>query len=60
MCAINPKHKKRLLFDFYTSIEMPEGKFEDDVLKWALEQEQLLNKYGIIRVHVKETTQEAL
>ncbi len=59
MCAINPLHKKRILFDFYTSHPFEKEKFDSAVIEWCLKMEQTLNKYGTIRVHVKETEQEA-
>ena len=59
MCAINPLHKKRIIFDFYTSHQMTKEKFDDFVLAWSLQQEQLCNEYGHIRLHIKETDQEA-
>lgn len=49
-----------MVFDFYTSFStMTKEDFEKDILEWCLEMEQTLNKYGHIRVHVKETEQEA-
>ncbi len=59
MCAINPLHKKRLLLDLYTSHKMTQEEFEAHVLEWALKQEQTINTFGNIRVHVKETEQQA-
>ncbi len=59
MCAINPLYKKRLIFDFYTSHPMIKEDFDKFVMEWALKQEQNANKYGNIRLHVKETEQEA-
>ena len=60
MCAINPVHKKRILFDFYsTSPVLTEKEFKESVLKWTLTVEQTINTYSTIRVHVKETDQEA-
>ena len=59
MCAINPIHKKRINFDFYTSHPVEKEKFEAAVIEWCLKMEQTLNQYGTIRVHVKETEQEA-
>ena len=61
MCAINPKHKKRMILDFYTSHpQMTRKKFEEYVYKWSLKTEQTINTLSpSIRVHVKETEQEA-
>lgn len=59
MCAINPLHKKRLIFDFYTSHPMTKEAFDKSLLELALREEQRLNAFGKIRVHVKETKQEA-
>lgn len=59
MCAINPKRKKRIIFDFYTSIDMPEDIFEQAILFVVTSAEQRINRRGDIRVHVKETKQEA-
>lgn len=59
MCAINPLHKKRIIFDFYTSHLMTKDEFDKHIIEWSLVSEQTLNKYGEIRVHVKETEQEA-
>ena len=59
MCAINPKHKKRLVLDFYTSHKMTAAQFEMIVTDKACEAEQLINSYGKIRVHVKFSDQEA-
>lgn len=60
MCAINPVHKKRIIFDFYTSdSRVIKEDFERDVLEWCLEREKEMNRYGKIRCHVKETEQEA-
>lgn len=58
MCAINPLHKKRLLLDFYTSHPMTKDEFDKCIIEYALKEEQRLNTYGNIRVHVKETEQE--
>ena len=60
MCAINPRFKKRIIFDFYTA--SPKGTEEDfinAVLEYSLQTEQTINKYGDIRVHVKESKEEA-
>lgn len=59
MCAINPLHKKRILFDFYTSHPMSKEAFDKSLTEWCLREEQRLNAFGKIRVHVKETDQEA-
>lgn len=58
MCAINPIHKKRIIFDFYTSHPMTREDFEKSLIEWAMKEEQILNAHGNIRVHVKETTQQ--
>ena len=59
MCAINPRFKKRIIFDFYTSHDMTEEQFINHCLHYCLQSEQTINKYGNIRVHVKETEDEA-
>lgn len=59
MCAINPLHKKRIIFDFYTSHQMTKEAFETGIASYVLQEEQRLNTFGDIRVHVKETEQEA-
>lgn len=60
MCAINPVHKKRIIFDFYTSDKaFTKEEFDNAILEWCLEREQNMNMYGRIRCHVKETEQEA-
>lgn len=59
MCAINPLHKKRIIFDFYTSYPMTKEQFDYSLIKWCLREEQRLNAFGKIRVHIKETEQEA-
>jgi hypothetical protein len=59
MCAINPLHKKRIIFDFYTSHQMTKENFDKFILEWSLSTEQILNTFGNIRVHVKETEEEA-
>ena len=60
MCAINPKHRKRIIFDFYTSDpQMTKEAFDKGTLEWASEAEWNLNAHGAYRVHVKETEQEA-
>ena len=60
MCAINPIHKKRIIFDFYTvEKELTKEFFDNYVLEWCLKQEQNMNQYSRIRCHVKETEQEA-
>ena len=60
MCAINPKHKKRVLFDFYTAHPtMTAEDFDRAVLEWVLDMEMSFNKFADIRLHVKETKQEA-
>ncbi len=59
MCAINPLHKKRMIFDFYTSHKMTEEKFNELIIEWCLKQEQDINAYSRFRCHVKETDQQA-
>lgn len=59
MCAINPTHKKRINFDFYTSHPLTKEQFEAAIIEWSLKMEQTLNQYGTIRVHVKESKEEA-
>lgn len=59
MCAINPTHKKRLIFDFYTSHQMTKEVFDKAIIEWSLREEQRLNAFGKFRVHVKETDQPA-
>lgn len=59
MCAISPLHKKRIIFDFYTSHPMSKEAFDKFLLDWCLTEEQKLNALGKIIVHVKETEQEA-
>lgn len=59
MCAINPLHKKRLIFDFYTSHPMTKEAFDKAILEWSLMEEQRLNAFGKFRVHVKETKEKA-
>lgn len=59
MCAINPLHKKRIIFDFYTSHPMTEEAFSKAIIEWSLKEEQRLNAWGKFRVHVKETDQPA-
>lgn len=60
MCAINPTQKKRIIFDFYTSDKTISKKdFDISVITWSLAEEQRLNSFGKIRVHIKETNQEA-
>ena len=59
MCAINPVHKKRIIFDFYTSEKIPWKKFKARVLDIALATELDINTNTRLRVHVKETGQEA-
>lgn len=60
MCAINPTHKKRIIFDVYTSeYGISDGEFRDRVLHAALQAEIALNASGHLRWHVKETTQSA-
>lgn len=58
MCAINPLHKKRIIFDFYTSHPMSKEKFDRDIREWGIKEEQILNAHGNIRVHVKETEKQ--
>lgn len=60
MCAINPAHKKRIIFDVYTSdSEMSKEAFEELVLIKSLATEVRLNKDGRLRWHVKESKEEA-
>lgn len=59
MCAINPLRKKRIIFDFYTSHPMTKRSFDKSIIEWSLREEQRLNAFGKIRVHVKETKQQA-
>lgn len=60
MCAINPTHKKRLIFDFYTSESgLTEEQFVKNVYEWALKEEQRINTFSKIRVHVRDTDQQA-
>lgn len=59
MCAIKPLHKKRIIFDFYTSHPMTKESFDKAILQWSLREEQRLNAFGKFRVHIKETEQEA-
>lgn len=60
MCAINPRFKKRMIFDFYTSHpDMTETEFKTAIIGWCLDMEINMNNYGAIRCHVKETEQEA-
>lgn len=60
MCAINPVHKKRLIMDFYTAqTDITKEQFDEAVYKWALENEQRINTFSKIRVHVRDTDQQA-
>lgn len=59
MCAINPKHKKRLVLDVYTSLDISKEVFEKLVFEQSLQAEIDLNKSHILRWHLKETKQEA-
>lgn len=59
MCAINPLHKKRIIFDFYTSHPMSKATFDEAVAIVSLTAEQQINSHGTLRVHIKETEQEA-
>lgn len=59
MCAINPIHKKRMIFDFYTSEKVSKEEFENKIIEICLTTEQSMNQSGLIRCHVKETEQEA-
>ena len=60
MCAINPTYKKRIIFDFYTARhDIPRREFEKMIIEFCLNKEQEINVAGILRCHVKETTQEA-
>jgi len=59
MCAINPKYKKRLVLDFYTAHEMTATQFEMAIMAAACEAEIMINNKGNIRVHVKDSNQEA-
>lgn len=59
MCAIKPLHKKRIIFDFYTVVPMTEKAFNELILEWSLREELYLNGNSPLRVHVKETEQEA-
>lgn len=60
MCAINPTHKIRLIFDVYTAdpdILYPD--FLQLVLGQAIKMENDANQRGNLRWHVKETDQPA-
>lgn len=61
MCAINPRFKKRILFDFYTSHPtMTEEEFNNIIVKYVLKLEEHSNRFNpSIRLHVKETDQKA-
>jgi hypothetical protein len=60
MCAINPLHKKRVLFDFYTAhLTMTKEDFDKAVIEWCLDMEIGFNRFADIRLHVKETKDEA-
>jgi len=59
MCAINPKHKKRLILDVYTSFDIKKEDFDNMVLEMALQTEMALNTDGRLRWHLKESKEEA-
>jgi hypothetical protein len=60
MCAINPRHKKRINFDFYTGHDMTAERFEEIVTDIILRHELDINSaHGDIRVHAKESDQQA-
>ncbi len=60
MCAINPVHKKRIIFDFYTADKsFDKEAFDKDIIEWCLRMESAMNSFGKIRCHVKETEQPA-
>lgn len=60
MCAINPTHKKRFVFDVYTSQHVSKEFFEQCCMETLLEAEVKLNtEQPMLRFHLKESTQEA-
>lgn len=60
MCAINPVHKKRIILDFYTSdATKTKESFEERIISICLRFEQQVNAKTKLRLHVKETNQEA-
>jgi hypothetical protein len=61
MCAINPTHKKRFVFDVYTSdTKMNKETFEDLVIGTLLAVEMKLNSdIPRFRFHLKESNQPA-
>lgn len=44
MCAINPKHKKRLILDVYTTMDITAEAFHERVMRLSFLMETELNK----------------
>jgi hypothetical protein len=60
MCAINPVHKKRFVFDVYTANpKLTKEDFETLALEHLLQAEEQANAIGVLRFHLKESNQEA-
>ncbi len=60
MCAINPRFKKRIVLDVYTSDpNMSKEEFDQLILEKSFATEVELNSDGRLRWHVKDSTQEA-
>lgn len=54
MCELNPKHTKILRLEFFTSQDVSEEAFLQNVAEKALQMEMLANADGTIRCHVHE------
>ena len=54
MCEINPKHTKIMRLEFFTSQDVPEEEFLQNVMEKALKMEMLANADGSLRCHVHD------
>lgn len=54
MCAINPKHKKRLILDVYTTMDITAEAFHERVMRLSFLMETELNKDASLRWHLNE------
>ena len=54
MCAINPKHQKHFSLSVYTSVDMGDARFENEVARKLLGLEIMLNRDMEFRWHIKE------
>lgn len=58
MCEINPKHSAFFRLEAFTSHDMSEGEFVNEVAKRLFNVEQQLNADGHFRFHIHEVPRE--